>query len=68
MSRPPPTPFAMRLIAASQALRSPEAEIFQAIYIQGEREEGVRRQLGMTETEFALKKSGLLRTLAAAVH
>lgn len=68
MSRPPPTPLAMRFIAASQALRYPEAEIFQAIYIDGKQEDGIRRQLGMTETEFAVRKSGLLRTLAAAVH
>lgn len=64
----PTSSYATRLLAASSRLSEPSKSIFDRLFIRGESEEAVCRELNLSFEAFAQIRSSTLRTLMIAAQ
>lgn len=64
----PSTAYATRLLAASSRLSEPGRSIFDRIFIKGDSEAMVQRDLDLSADAFAKTKASVLRTLMIAAQ
>lgn len=58
--------YVTRLLAASSLLQEPAKSLFERVFLRGDNEEVVRRELRLSADAFAQVRSSMLRTLMAA--
>lgn len=57
-----------RMLLAAQRLSAPSRELFDRIYIGGEKESDVRQSLDLSAEDFAHRQKTMLRTLICATQ